>query len=170
VSAELTCPVGVTDVPHRGARQVFVSSFESNGQGSSTEDLVMSLLGFDPSNDAAATWLYGLYADGNDHPGGPYIHPPDGTWPVTVQSASFAYDQSIDFVGESTSPPAIADFGSGPRIITGPITGGVYSIKPDGSVERRFDFSCPSSDCSSLPPYPPGDSHTLALTGTGALA
>src|SRR5439155_24770 len=128
-----------------------------------------SLLGFNPSNDAAATWLYGLYADGNNHRGGPYIHAPDGTWPVTVQSASFTYDQSIDFVGESTSPPAIADFGSGPRIITGPITGGVYSIKPDGTVDRRFDFSCPSADCSSLPPYRTGDSHTLVLTGTGGL-
>src|SRR5205823_7872522 len=76
---------------------------------------------------------------------------------------------SIDFVGESTSPPVIADFGSGPRIITGPITGGVYSINPDGSIERRFDFSCPSAECSSLPPYRTGDTHTLVLTGTGGL-
>src|SRR5439155_7345546 len=157
---KLMYPVAVADVLDLGAPQVFVPSFESNGQGSSTEDLAMSLLGFDPTNDAAATWLYGLYADGNDHPGGPYIHPPDGIWPVTVQSTSFTYDQSIDFVGESTSPPVIADFGSGPRIITGPITGGVYSISPDGSIDRRFDFSCPSADCSPLPPYRTGDTHT----------
>jgi len=167
--AKLMYPVTVADVLDLGAPQVFVPSFESNGQGSSTEDLAASLLGFNPSNDAAATWLYGLYGDGNDHPGGPYIHPPDGTWPVTVQSASFTYDQSIDFVGESTSPPVVADFGSGPRLITGPITGGVYSIKPDGSVDQRFDFSCSSADCSSLPPYRTGDTHTLVLTGTGGL-
>ncbi len=167
--AKLMYPVTVADVLELGHPQVFVPSFESNGHGSSTEDLATSLLGFNPSNDAAATWLYGLYADGNDHPGGPYIHPPDGTWPVTVQSTSFTYDQSIDFVGESTSPPVIADFGSGPRIITGPITGGVYSINPDGSIDRRFDFSCPSAECSSLPPYRTGDTHTLVLTGTGGL-
>src|SRR5438874_1725472 len=166
---KLMYPVTVADVLGLGHPQVFVPSFESNGQGSSTEDLATALLGFNPSNDAAATWLYGLYADGNDHAGGPYIHPPDGTWPVTVQSASFTYDQSIDFVGESTSPPVIADFGSGPRIITGPITGGVYSINPDGSIDRRFDFSCPSAECSSLPPYRTGDTHTLVLTGTGGL-
>src|SRR2546428_203683 len=93
--AKLMYPVTVADVLDLGAPQVFVPSFESNGQGSSTEDLAESLLGFNPSNDAAATWLYGLYADGNDHPGGPYIHPPDGTWPVTVQRTSFTYEQSI---------------------------------------------------------------------------
>src|SRR3989454_548248 len=149
--AKLMYPVTVADVLELGHPQVFVPSFESNGHGSSTEDLATSLLGFNPSNDAAATWLYGLYADGNDHPGGPYIHPPDGIWPVTVQSTSFTYDQSIDFVGESTSPPVVADFGSGPRIITGPITGGVYSINPDGSIDRRFDLSCPHAEGSSLP-------------------
>src|SRR5207249_991561 len=122
--AKLMYPVTVADVLALGAPQVSVPSFEANGQSSSTDDLAASLLGFDPSNAAAATWLYGLYADGNNHPGGPYIHPPDGTWPVTVQSTSFTYDQSIDFVGESTSPPVIADFGSGPRLITGPPTDG----------------------------------------------
>src|SRR5207237_10078445 len=94
----------------------------------------------------------GISAASTDPPVGPYIHPPVGTWPVPVQSTSFPYDQSIDFVGESTSPPVIADFGSGPRIITGPITGGVYSISPDGSIDRRFDFSCPSAHCPCLPP------------------
>jgi len=85
-----------------------------------------------------------------------------------VQSTSFTYDQSIDFVGESTSPPVIADFGSGPRLITGPITGGVYSIKPDGSVDQRFDFLL---QCRLLvsSPYRTGDTHTLVLTGTGGL-
>src|SRR2546428_714710 len=151
--AKLMYPVTVADVLDLGAPQVFVPSFESNGQASSTEDLAESLLGFNPSNDAAATWLYGLYADGNNHPGGPYIHPPDRTLPVTVQSTSFTYDQTIDFVGNSTIPLVVADFGSGPRLVTGPITGGVYSIKPDGSVERRFDFSCPRAQGSSLPPH-----------------
>src|SRR3989475_7816803 len=167
--AKVMYPVTVADVLDLGAPQVFVPSFESNGQGSSTEDLAESLLGFNPSNDAAATWLYGLYADGNDHPGGPYIHPPDGTWPVTVQSTSLTYDQSIDFVGESTSPPVIADFGSGPRLITGPITGGVYSLRPDGSVERRLRLSCSPCGWSSLPPYRTRDTHTLVLTRTRGL-
>src|SRR5439155_837501 len=90
--AKLMYPVTVADVLDLGAPQVFVPSFESNGQGSGTEDLAESLLGFNPSNDAAATWLYGLYADGNNHHGGPYIHAPDGTWPVTVQSAAFTWD------------------------------------------------------------------------------
>src|SRR2546425_1285961 len=70
--AKLMYPVTVADVLDLGHPQVFVPSFEANGQSSSTEDLAASLLGFNPSNDAAATWLYGLYADGNDHPGGPY--------------------------------------------------------------------------------------------------
>jgi len=166
---KLMYPVTVSDVLKLGHPQVFVPSFESSGHSSSSEDLGLALLGVDPSNQAASTWLYGLYADGNNHPGGAYIHPPDGSWPVTVKSADFTYDQSIDFVGESTSPPVVADFGSGPRLITGPITGVVYSVKPDGSIDVRFDASCKSADCSALAPYRTGDTHTLVLTGTGGL-
>src|SRR5439155_549577 len=92
-----------------------------------------------------------------------YAFRPDGTtvpgWPVEIAlPASY-------FTAHGGTP----DFGSGPRIITGPITGGVYSINPDGSIDRRFDFSCPSAECSSLPPYRTGDTHTLVLTGTGGL-
>ena len=166
---KLMYPVTVADVLKLGHPQVFVPSFESSGHSSSTEDLGKALLGVDPSSQAASTWLYGLYADGNNHPGGAYIHAPDGSWPVTVKSADFAYDQSIDFVGESTSPPDVADFGSGPRLITGPVTGEVYSIKPDGSIDLRFNAACTSADCSALPPYRTGDTHTLVLTGMGGL-
>src|SRR5207244_3726772 len=122
-----------------------------------------------------------------------YAFRPDGTtapgWPVEIElpasyftdqggtvdpgryirDAKLMYPVTVADVLDSTSPPVIADFGSGPRLITGPITGGVYSLRPDGSVERRLDFSCPSAECSSLPPYRTGDTHTLVLTGTGGL-
>jgi len=175
--AKLMYPVSVADVEKVGHPQVFVPSFESNGVSTSTDNLAKALLGLeqDPGSGTATTWLYGIWADGNNHPGGPYLStsstPSLPSWPVQVKSSSFTYDQSIDFVGESTSPPSIGDVdGSGTlRLITGAITGTVYAFNPDGSVYSKLSATCASADCTALPPYRTGDTHTVTLTGEGAL-
>ena len=166
--AKLFYPPSVADVEKAGHPQVFVPSFESNGVNTATEDLVSVLAGVNGQPSGAATWLYGIWADGNNHPGGPYIH----NWPVKMNSLSFTYDQSIDFVGEATSPPMIADFDhSGTlRLATGVVTGQVFILNPDGSVYSTADLSCQGTDCAPNPPYRnTGDTHTLTLTGTGAV-
>ena len=167
--AKLMYPVAVADVLHTGRPQVFVPSFECNGASTSTENLGQSLIGVQPSgSDVAKTWMYGIWSNGNRHTGGPYLP----NWPAAVKTGSFCYDQSIDFVGESSSPAVISDFdGSGKlRVITGGVTGPVDIFRGDGSLERTLDASCKSSDCSANPPYrPSGDTHTITLTGQAVL-
>ncbi|HEY8739872.1 MAG TPA: hypothetical protein VIN56_04715, partial [Candidatus Dormibacteraeota bacterium] len=166
--AKLFYPPTVADVKKIGRPQVFVPSFESNGINTATEDLVKTLAGVNGTPSGAATWLYGIWADGNNHPGGPYIQ----NWPVKINSLDFTYDQSIDFVGEATSPPLVGDFdGSGTlRLATGVVTGQVFILNGDGSIYSTADSSCQGTDCGPVPPYRnTGDTHTLTLTGTGAL-
>jgi len=167
--AKLMYPVAVGDVLHRGRPQVFVPSFECNGASTSTENLGLSLLGVQPSgSDVSKTWLYGIWADGNRHRGGAYLP----NWPVTIKTGAFCYDQSIDFVGEGSSPPAIGDFdGSGKlRVMTAGVTGPAVAIDGDGSIERTMSPSCSSADCGPNPPYrPAGDTHTITLTGQAVL-
>jgi hypothetical protein len=161
-------PVGVADMQKTGRPQVFVPSFESNGVSTSTQDLAASLAGINTGATPAATWMYGIWPDGNNHPGGAYIP----NWPVKVPTLSFAYDQSIDFVGESTSPPVFGDFdGSGTlRMVTGGVTGQVMVFNSDGSVFQKLDLACQSADCAPNLPYrPTGDTHTITLTGIGGL-
>ena len=160
---KLMYPVGVADVLGTGKPQVFVSSFECSGKSASTQD---TALGLTPvgSNPASKAWLYGVWADGNDHPGGAYLP----HWPAALPSLSFCYDQSIDFVGESVAPPTFANVdGSGLKIVSSAVTGNVEALNADGSVYKVLDQSCKSASCSAYPPYRPGDTHTLTLTGQG---
>src|SRR5205807_903021 len=78
---KLMYPVGVADVLGTGKPQVFVSSFECSGKSASTQD---TALGLTPvgSNPASKAWLYGVWADGNDHPGGAYLP----HWPAALPS------------------------------------------------------------------------------------
>jgi hypothetical protein len=89
-------------------------------------------------------------------------------WPVALPALSFCYDQSIDFVGEGVAPPTFANVdGSGLKIISAAITGNVEALNPDGSVYKVLDPACANAACGSNPPYRPGDTHTLTLTGQG---
>ncbi len=147
-----------------GPPQVFVSSFDCSGKSVATQDTATGLLG-GGSTDAKA-WMYGLWADGSRHPGGAYLP----HWPVAVSGLAFCYDQSIDFVGEGASPPLIADVDGAPRVITSAPTGQPVSITPDGKVDKGMDTACASADCGPNPPYrPSGDTHTITLTGQGAV-
>src|SRR5438105_9871786 len=158
--------VGVADVLGKGKPQVFVSSFECSGQTAGQQDTV---LGLTPAggNSPSKAWMYGVWADGNDHSGGAYLP----NWPVALSSLSFCYDQSIDFVGEGVAPPLFADFdGSGLKVVSGAVTGNEVAINPDGSIFKTMDASCSGPACSANPPYrPTGDTPTLTLTGQGAL-
>src|SRR5437763_5154890 len=69
---KLMYSVGVADVLHTGKPQVFVSSFECSGQSAATQDTVLGLTPLG-SNPASKAWLYGVWADGNDHAGGPHM-------------------------------------------------------------------------------------------------
>jgi hypothetical protein len=157
----------VADVLGKGKPQVFVSSFDCNGVGTSTENLGLALLGQPPAdNQVAKTWIYGIWPEGNNHPGGPYLP----GWPVALNADSFCYDQSIDFVGEGTSAPVIGDIGGQLRIVTAPITGPAYVVNGDGSIYKTLSSACTSAACGPLPPYrPTGDTHMITLTGGGAL-
>jgi hypothetical protein len=161
---KLMYSVGVADVLGTGKPQVFVSSFECSGRGASTQDTVLGLtpLGSNPPSKA---WLYGVWADGNNHAGGAYLP----HWPAALPSLSFCYDQSIDFVGEGVAPPTFANVdGSGLKIVSSAVTGNVEALNPDGSVYRVLEQACTSVAClPNLPYRPTGDTHTITLTGQG---
>jgi Subtilase family len=145
--SKLMYPVAVGDVLHAGRPQVFVSSFECD-------------------NAHSASFLYGIWAQGNNHSGGAYLP----GWPVRLPSLESCYDQSIDFVEEGTSPPLIGNFGSGLQIVSSPVTGGVDVINGNGTVARTLSLACASAACKPNPPYrPTGDSVTVTLTGQGGL-
>ncbi len=145
--AKLLYPVAVGDVLHAGRPQVFVSSFECD-------------------NAHPASFLYGIWAQGNDHHGGAYLP----GWPVRLPGLQSCYDQSIDFVEEGTSPPLIGNFGIGLQIVSSPVTGGVDVINGNGTVARTLSLGCQSAACKPNPPYrPTGDSLTVTLTGQGGL-
>ncbi len=152
----------------KGRPQVFVSSFDCNGQSTSDQNLGLVLAGQPPQgNQVSKTWVYGIWADGNKHKGGPYLP----HWPVSLNAASFCYDESIDFVGEGSSAPVIGNIGGRMRIVTAPITGPAYVLSGDGSIYKTLSSTCTTSDCGPLPPYrPTGDSAMITLTGQGALA
>ncbi len=146
--SKLMYAVAVGDVLHTGRPQVFASSFECDGAH-------------------PAAFLYGIWADGNGHPGGAYLP----GWPVRLPSLQECYDQSIDFVGEGTSPPVIGNFGAGAlQVVSSPVTGPVYVIDGDGTIARTLSAGCSSAACAPNPPYrPTGDAITVTLTGQGGL-
>ena len=104
----------VGDVAKTGTPQVFVPSTECLNTG------------------GHKSWIYGIWPDGNNHPGGPYMP----GWPVGLNSIGGCYDQSIDFVEEGATPPSIADFdGSGTlRVVTAGVTGFPVALNANGSV------------------------------------
>jgi hypothetical protein len=161
---KLMYSVGVADVLGTGKPQVFVSSFDCSGSSAATQDTALGLTPIG-SNPASKAWLYGVYADGNDHGGGAYLP----GWPAALPSLDFCYDQSIDFVGEGVAPPTFANVdGSGLKIVSAAVTGNVEALNPDGTVYKVLDQACSSAACSPNPPYrPSGDTHTISLTGQG---
>ncbi len=145
---KLMYAVAVGDVLGIGHPQVFVSSFECD-------------------NAHPAAFLYGIWGNGNLHSGGAYLP----GWPVRLPSLEECYDQSIDFVGEGTSPPVIGNFGAGHlQVISSPVTGPVDVINGDGTIARTLSLGCQSAACQPNPPYrPTGDTATVTLTGQGGL-
>ncbi len=146
--SKLMYPVAVGDVLGTGHPQVFVSSFECD-------------------NAHPAAFLYGIWGNGNVHAGGAYLP----GWPVRLASLDECYDQSIDFVGEGTSPPVIGNFGAGHlQVISSPVSGGVDVINGDGTIARTLSLSCSSAACQPNAPYrPTGDAITITITGQGGL-
>jgi hypothetical protein len=138
----------VADVLRTGRPQVFVSSFECDG-------------------GRPAAFLYGIWAEGNRHLGGAYLP----GWPVRLASLQLCYDQSIDFVGEGTSPPVIGNFGTGRlQVVSSPVTGPVYVINGDGTIAHALSLACASAACGPNRPYrAAGDTATVTLTGQGGL-
>ena len=148
--AKLTAAPAIGDVLSNGKPQVFVPSDECLNSGG-----------------AHRSWMYGIWADGNRHAGGPYLP----GWPVGLTSLAGCYDQSIDFVEEGATPASIADFdGSGmPRVVTAGVTGAPVVLNGDGSQFKSLSPACPSDSCNPVPPYYPGDSLTVGVTGQGAV-
>jgi len=154
---KLMYAVGVADVLGTGKPQVFVSSFDCSGDSAATQDTVLGLTPIG-SNPASKAWLYGINADGT------YMK----NWPVALPALSFCYDESIDFVGNGVAPPLFANVdGSGLKIMSGAVTGPMELLNPDGSLYKKMDMACESAACAPNPPYRPGDTHTLTLTGQG---
>jgi hypothetical protein len=147
---KLMFPPSVADVLGTGKPQVFVPSFECLSTAAGKR-----------------SWMYGIWPDGNLHPGGPYMP----GWPVGLTSLAACYDQSIDFVEEGAAPASIADFdGSGTlRVATAGITGAPVVLSGDGSVFRNLSPACNSSACAPNPPYYPGDTLTVSVTGQGGI-
>ena len=160
---KLMYAVGVADVLGKGRPQVFVSAFDCSKKSAATQDTVLGLTPIG-SNPASKAFLYGVWPDGNDHEGGAYLP----NWPVALPALSFCYDESIDFVGNGVAPPTFADVdGSGLKVMSGAVTGPMELLNGDGSVFKKMDMACTSAQCSANPPYRPGDTHTLTLTGQG---
>lgn len=147
---KLIAAPAVGDVASIGRPQVFVPSSECVNNGSSHR-----------------SWIYGIWPDGNLHPGGPYMT----GWPVALTSLGGCYDQSIDFVEEGATPPSIADFdGSGTlRVVTAGVTGSPVALNANGSVFKALSPACGSTSCQPIPPYYSGDPLTIGLTGQGAV-
>jgi subtilase family protein len=148
--AKLIYPPAVADVLRTGKPQVFVPSSEC----------VTTPTGQHP-------FMYGIWPDGNLHPGGPYMP----GWPVALPSLAGCYDMSIDFVEEGAAPASIADFdGSGAlRIATAGVTGPPVVLNGDGSVFKTLSPGCGTSACAPNPPFYPGDPLTVELTGQGGI-
>ncbi len=148
--AKLMFGPSVGDVLGTGKPQVFVPSFECLS-----------------TSAGKRSWMYGIWPDGNLHPGGPYMP----GWPVGLTSLAGCYDQSIDFVEEGAAPASIADFdGSGKlRVATAGVTGAPVVLNGDGSVFRNLSPACSSPDCAPHPPYYPGDPLTVGVTGQGGI-
>jgi hypothetical protein len=148
--AKLIFPPSIGDVLHTGRPQIFVPSFECLNSGGTHR-----------------SWIYGIWPDGNRHPGGPYLP----GWPVGLTSLAGCYDQSIDFVEEGATPPSIADFdGSGQlRVVTSGVTGTPVALNGDGSRFQALSGACASVSCQPIPPYYPGDPLTVSLTGQGGV-
>lgn len=159
---KLMYPVTVAHLLGGRRPQVLVPSFESDGPDTATENLGAALLGLPPfDSHVAHTYLYALWPDGNRHRGGAYLP----HWPVSVDAGAFAYDQSIDFVGESTSPPDVVRTGGQTHILTAPVTGLVHDYAPDGTLRRSFSAGCSTTDCTIPARYRVADSHTIQLSG-----
>src|SRR3954464_3294758 len=149
-------PVAVAAVLGNGKPQVFVSSFECSGSSAATQDTALGLTPLG-GGSASKAWLYGVYADGTRHAGGPYLP----GWPAALPALSFCYDQSIDFVGEGVAAPLFAKIGGATRIVTGAVTGPMEALTADGSVYQKLDMACASAAAAPNPPYrPTGDTHT----------
>jgi hypothetical protein len=146
--AKLIFPPSVGDVLGTGTPQVFVPSFECLSSGGGHQ-----------------SWIYGIWPDGNLHPGGPYMP----GWPVGLSSLANCYDQSIDFVEEGATPPSIGEFDGAPRVVTAGITGAPVALNGDGSTFRSLSPGCPSTSCQPIPPYYSGDPLTIGLTGQAAI-
>ncbi len=146
---KLISGAAVGDVAGTGTPQVFVPS---------TECL---------NTSGHHTFVYGIWPDGNNHAGGPYMP----GWPVSLSSIGGCYDQSIDFVEEGSTPPAIGDLdGTGTlRVLTGAVTGAPVALNANGSVFKSLSPGCASSDCQAMPPYYSGDPLVIGLTGQAAL-
>jgi hypothetical protein len=144
--AKLIFSPSVGDVLGTGRQQVFVPSFECLG---------------------GRSWIYGIWPDGNRHPGGPFLP----GWPVGLSTLAGCYDQSIDFVQEGASPASIADFdGSGHlRVVTAGVTGVPLALNGDGSQFKGLSPGCPSAACGPIPPYYPADPLTVSVTGQGGI-
>ncbi len=144
--AKLMYSVGVADVLGAGKPQVFVSSSECG--------------------DDRTAWLYGVWADGNRHAGGPFLP----HWPVALPSLSMCYDQSIDFVSEGPTAPVFGkvDASGRTRVISAAPTGPTNVIDGDGSVVRQLSSACPGAGLrgeSALPARGPADGHAHRPAG-----
>jgi hypothetical protein len=148
--AKLMAPPSVGDVLKTGTPQVFVPSDECLS-----------------TSAGHRSWMYGIWPDGNLHPGGPYLP----GWPAGLPSLAGCYDLSIDFVEEGAAPAAIADFdGSGTlTVATAGITGPPVLLNGDGSLVQELTPFCTAIACAPNPPYYPGDSLTVGFTGQGGI-
>jgi FG-GAP-like repeat len=146
--SKLIFPPGVGDVAGGGTPQVFVPSFECLSSGGGHQ-----------------SWIYGIWPDGNDHPGGPYMP----GWPVALHALANCYDQSIDFVEEGATPPSIGEFGGARRVLTAAVTGSPVALDADGSQFASLSPSCPSDSCKPILPYYQGDPLTVGVTGQAAI-
>jgi hypothetical protein len=82
-------------MPGSGRHPVFVPSFECLSTAAGQR-----------------SWMYGIWPDGNLHPGGPYMP----GWPVGPTSLAGRYDQSIDFVEEGAARGCSAHVPAGARV------------------------------------------------------
>ena len=137
----------VGDVLGTGKDQVFLPSFECNDQ-------------------TGEVFLYGIQAEGNNHPGGAYMP----GWPTKSLGMAGCYQESIDFVQEGGNSPTLADVdGSGKlRIAFTPAGGFPQIMNADGSVYKQMSAQCPTDTCQGIPPYYLQDALVIGLTGQAA--
>jgi hypothetical protein len=145
----------IADVAAIGHPQVILGSEESLYP----EQALLNSVGEGPDEVLGYRPVYAIYADGNLHPGGPFLN----GWPVLISDELSNVAGGIDFVFNATESPAVGDFlgNGGLQVAVGTAFGPTQILTASGSVATTL---------SPLGRSPEGPDSVYDFTGSGAAA